>query len=123
MSKNEINNYNSFFEFAFLTYGDIQLNPGPTFEECFIFKKTLNKSGFGCIQWNLTVHNKRNSRALFNRNICSKCKSWKNLPFHNASFRIDHSGETESPFLEGNILSISSHNKAWEEFKRKGIHF
>ena len=43
LSKMKINNYHSFFKFALLLSGDIQLNPGPTSDVCFVAKRTLNK--------------------------------------------------------------------------------
>ena len=45
-----------------------------------------------------------------------------NLPFHNVSFCIGNSSNTESFFLD-NLPSIPSHNEAWKVFKNKGMHF
>ena len=42
-SKIKIKNNGSFFKFAFLLSGDIQLNPGPTTDVCLVWKTTLNK--------------------------------------------------------------------------------
>ena len=42
----KIKNYDSFFKFVSLLSGEIQLNPGPASDICFICKRTLNKKVF-----------------------------------------------------------------------------
>ena len=41
-SKMKIKNYGSLFNFALLLSDEIQLNPGPTSDICFVCKRTLN---------------------------------------------------------------------------------
>ena len=55
--------------------------------------------------------------------MCSDCKGWENLPFHNVSFCNNNSTDTESSLLEDILPSIPSHNDAWKVFKDKGMHF
>ena len=121
LSKMKIKNYDSFFSFALLLSGDIQLNPGPTSDVCFVCKRTVNKRSFYCTKCNLRVHKKCSNTVFFDSDICSDCKRWENLSFHNVSFCIDNSSDTESSLLEDKLLSIPSHNEAWKVFKDKGI--
>ena len=57
-------NYGSFFNFALLLSGDIQLNPGPTSDVCFVFRRALNKRSFCCTKCDLRV-NKNAIARLF----------------------------------------------------------
>ena len=50
------------------------------------------------------------------------CKRLENLPFHNGSFPIDNSLDTESTLLD-NLPSISSDSETQKVFKDKGIYF
>ena len=52
----KIKNYDSFFKFALLLSGDIQLNPWPTSDACFVSKRTLIKRNFYCIKCDLRAH-------------------------------------------------------------------
>ena len=54
----EIKNYESFLKFALLLSGDIQLNPGPTSDVCFVCKRILNKKRFRCTKCDLRAHKK-----------------------------------------------------------------
>ena len=65
---------------------------------------------------------KFNNTVFFDSDMCSDCRGWENLPFHNVSFRIENSSDTESSLLD-NLPSIPSHNGAWKVFKDKGMHF
>ena len=62
----KIKNYGSFFKFALLLSGDIQLNPGA----CFICKRTLNKN----TKCDLRAHENCNKKVFFDSDICSDCK-------------------------------------------------
>ena len=86
LSKMKIKNYDSFFSFALLLSGDIQLNPGPTSDVCFVCKRTLNKISFCYTKCYLRAHKKCSNTVFFDSDICSDCKRWENLPFHNVSF-------------------------------------
>ena len=118
----KIKNYDSFFKFALLISGDVQLNPGPTSDVCFVCKRTLNKRSFWCTKCDLRAHKKCNNSNFFNSDICSDCKRWENLPFH-VSFCIDNTSDTDSSFVEDNLLSTLSHNEPWKLFKDKGMHY
>ena len=48
LSKMKIKSHDSFSKFALLLSVDIQLNPGPTSDVCFVCKRTLNKKSFRC---------------------------------------------------------------------------
>ena len=122
LSKTKIKNYDSFFKLTLLISVDIQLNPGPTADVCFVCKRTLNKKSFCCTKCDLRAHKKCNNMDFFDSNICSDCRRWENSPFHNISFCIENSSNTESSFLD-NLPSIPSHNEAWKVFKDKGMHF
>ena len=119
----KIKNYNSFLKFAFLLSGDMQLIPGPSSDLCFVCKRALNKRSSCCIKCDLTAHKKCNNTVFFYSNICGDCKRWENLPFHNVSFCVDNSSNTESSLLEDNVPLIPSHDEAWKVFKDKGMHF
>ena len=54
-------NSDSFFKLALLLSGDIQLNPGPTSDVCFVYKRTLNKRSFYCSKCDLRAHKKCNN--------------------------------------------------------------
>ena len=54
---------------------------------------------------------KNANKAFFVSDICIDCRRWANLPFHNVSFCIDISSDTESSLLD-NLPSIPSHNEA-----------
>ena len=118
----KIKSHDSFFKFALLLSADIQLNPGPTSDVCFVCKSTLNKKSFHCTKCDMRAHKKCNSTVFFDSDICSDCRKWENLPFHNVSFCTDNSHDTESSLLD-NLPSIPSHNEAWKVFKDKGLHF
>ena len=123
LSKMKIKNYNSFLKFALFLSGDIQLNPGPSSDICFVCKRALNKISFCCIECELTTHKKCNNTVFFDSDICSDCKRWEKLPFHNVSFCIDNSSNTESSLLEDYLPLILSHNQGWKVFKDKDMHF
>ena len=53
----KIKKYDSFFNCALFLSGDIQLNPGPTSDVCFISKRALNKKRFRCTKCSLRTHN------------------------------------------------------------------
>ena len=108
----KIKNYHSFLNFALLLSGDIQLNPGPTSDVCFVCKRTLNERSFYCTKCDLKAHKKCNNTVFFDSDIFSDCKRWENLPFHNVSFCTDNSSDTESSLLEDNLPSFPSHNEA-----------
>ena len=118
LSKMKIKIYDSFFKFVLLQSGDIQLNPGPTSDVCFVY----TKKSFRCTECDLRVHKKCNNMVFFDSDVCSDSRRWENLPFHNVSFCIDNTSDTESSLLD-NLPSISSHNEAWKVFKDKGMHF
>ena len=56
----KVKNYNSFFNFALLLSGDIQLNPGPTPDVRFVCNRILNK-----IKCDLRAHKKMLQHGLF----------------------------------------------------------
>ena len=119
----KMKNYDSFFKVALLLSGDIRLNPGPTFDVCFVCKRTFNKRRFYCSKCDLGAHIKCNNTVFFCNDICSDCKRWENLSFHNFSFCINNSTNTESSLLEDNLPLIPSHNEAWKVFKDNSMHF
>ena len=116
LPKMKIKNYDSFLKFALLLSSDIQLNPGPNFEVCFVCKRTLNKKSFRCTKCDLRTRKICNNTVFFDSDICSDCTKWENLPFHYVSFCIDNSRDTDLTLLD-NLPWISSHNKAWKVFK------
>ena len=69
LPKMKIKNYGSFLKFALLLSSDIQLNPGPNFEVCFVCKKTLNKKSFRCTKCDLRAHKKCNNKVFFDSDI------------------------------------------------------
>ena len=71
----------------------------------------------------VAINKKCDNTVLFDSDIFSDCKRWENLPFHNVSFCIYNSGDTESSLLEDYLPSIPSHNEAWKVFKDKGMNF
>ena len=81
-----IKSHDSFFKFTLLQTGDIQLNPAPTSDVCFVCKRSLNKISFCCTKCDLRSHKKCSSTVLFDSDICSDSRRWENLPFHNVSF-------------------------------------
>ena len=123
LSKKKIKSYDSFFNFALLVSGYIQLNPGPTSDVCFVCRRALYKISFYCIKYDLRAHKKCSNMVFFDSDICSDCRRWENLSFHNVSFCIDNNSDTESSLLEDKLPSIPSHNEAWKLFKDKGMHF
>ena len=73
----KIRNYDSFFSFALLLSGDIQLNPGPTSDICFICKGTLNKKSFYCTKCDLRAHKKCSNTVFsdsdnFQKKLCKE---------------------------------------------------
>ena len=119
----KIKNCNSFIKFALLLLSDdIHLNPGPTSEVCFVRKRTLNKKRFRCNKCDLRAHKKYNNTVILDSDICSDCRRWENLPFHDVSFCTDNSSDTESSMLN-NVPSITSHNEVWKVFNKKDMYF
>ena len=49
----KIKNYDSFFKFVLLLSSDIQLNPKPSSDVCFVCKRTLKKKSFRCTKCDL----------------------------------------------------------------------
>ena len=54
----KIENNDSFFKFALLLCGDIQLNQGPTSDVRFIWKRRLNRISFRCTKYDPRAYKK-----------------------------------------------------------------